>query len=71
MKTALATLSGTPKLAIVFGSSWFDQTQLLRGVRTALGAIPIIGESTAGEIVSTGPKTHSCVVLLIASNSVS
>lgn len=57
------------KLAIVFGSSWFNQLQLLQGVRSVLGQVPIAGESTAGEIVSRGPMSHSCAVLLIASDA--
>jgi hypothetical protein len=56
-----------PQLALVFGSSWFDQTRLVRGVRSVLGSTALIGGSTAGEIVSEGPLTHSCAVLLISS----
>lgn len=56
-----------PQLALVFGSAWFDQSQLVRGVRSALGSTPLIGGSTAGEIVSDGPLTRSCAVLLISS----
>ena len=58
-----------PQLALVFGSSWFDQAQLVRGVRSVLGSTPLIGGSTAGEIVSTGPRTHSCVLLLMTSST--
>lgn len=66
---AAAQLSGVKsKLAIVFGSSFFDQPLLLEGVRSAVGAIPLIGGSTAGEITPQGPLTRSCVVLLLASN---
>lgn len=58
-----------PRLAIVFGSSWFDQSQLLRGVRSVLGDVPLVGESTAGEITPHGPTNHSCVVLLLAAQA--
>jgi hypothetical protein len=61
--------SGTPALAIVFGSSWFEQEPLLAGVRSVLGEVPLVGESTAGEIVPDGPVSHSCVVLLLGSPS--
>ena len=54
-----------PKLAVVFGSSWFNQALLLQGVRALVGAIPVVGESTAGEIGPNGPGTRSCVVLLL------
>lgn len=58
-----------PQLALVFGSTWFDQAQLVRGVRSVLGSTPLIGGSTAGEIVSGGPRTHSCVLLLLSSTT--
>jgi len=58
-----------PALAIVFGSSRFDQAPLLHGVRSVLGDIPLAGESTAGEIVSEGPLTYHVVVWLAASKT--
>ena len=57
--------------AIVFGSSWLDQPSLLAGVRSVLDAIPVIGGSTAGEIIPEGPKSHSCAVLLVADEELS
>jgi hypothetical protein len=56
-----------PQIALVFGSAWFDQTQLVRGVRSVVSSAALIGGSTAGEIVSSGPLTHSCAVLLLSS----
>lgn len=56
-----------PHLALVFASSWFDQSALLQGVRSVLHKTALIGASTAGEITPDGPVSHSCVVLLIAS----
>ncbi len=64
---ALEQLSVPPTLALMFGSSWFNQGTLLQGVRAVLGDVPLAGESTAGEIVPEGPLSHSCVVMLIAS----
>jgi len=58
-----------PALAMVFGSSRFDQARLLQGVRSILGEVPLAGESTAGEIVSDGPLNYSVVVWLIASEA--
>jgi hypothetical protein len=54
------------QLAIVFGSSWFDQPPLLQGVRSVVGDVPLAGQSTAGEITPEGPGSHSCVVVLLA-----
>lgn len=68
-ESALRKLSSLkPKLAIVFGSSWFNQPLLLQGIRSVLGQLPLVGQSTAGEIVPRGPTSHSCAVLLIASD---
>lgn len=67
---ALERLSSkTIKLAIVFGSSWFDQAQMLSGIRGVIGDIPLIGESTAGEILPHGASSHHCIVVLIASET--
>lgn len=56
-----------PQLALVFGSAAFDQHQLVRGVRSVVGSTALVGGSTAGEIVSEGPLTNSCAVLLLSS----
>ena len=61
---------GDVRLAVAFGSSWFDQQELLEGLRTAIGNVPLVGGSTAGEIAPDGPHTRSCVVLLMASSAV-
>lgn len=58
-----------PALAMVFGSSRFDQARLVQGVRSIVGEVPLAGESTAGEIVSEGPLNYSVVVWLIASEA--
>src|SRR3989338_4781145 len=60
----------SPALAIVFGSSWFEQEPLLAGVRSVLGNVPLVVESPAGDIVPEGPVSHSCVVALLGSPSV-
>ena len=71
-EAAVAQLSSlTPQLALVFGSSWFDQPSLVYGVRSVLGTIPLAGGSTAGEIIPQGPTSHSCVVMLLASDVMS
>ena len=59
----------SPQLALVFGSSWFDQSSLLGGVHSVLGRTPLIGGSTAGEITPEGPSSHSCVILLLGSET--
>jgi hypothetical protein len=65
---ALSQMNGRQSvwLALVFGSPWLDQLSLVGGVRYALGEIPLVGASTAGEIIPKGPASHSCVVVLLA-----
>lgn len=58
-----------PYFALVFASSWFDQFALLHGVRSVLHKTALIGASTAGEITPDGPMSHSCVVLLVGSET--
>ncbi|MBI4597663.1 MAG: FIST C-terminal domain-containing protein [Candidatus Omnitrophica bacterium] len=53
-----------PKLALVFGSSWLQQEELLAGIRAVLPTTPLLGESTAGEITPQGPASHRCVLVL-------
>ncbi len=56
------------RCALVLASSWFDQAGLLRGIRSVLGQTPLIGCSTAGEIVGATSARHSCVVMLLGSD---
>jgi hypothetical protein len=55
-----------PSAALVFGSVQHDLADVLRGVRRAVGEVPVIGSSTAGEI-SDGSHSGSVVVAVLAS----
>jgi len=57
-----ALLAEDAKLLIVFCSPTFDLPALIRGIRTRAGDVPLIGCTTAGEIVATGPRDASVVV---------
>lgn len=54
------------QFVMVLGSSWFEQTALLEGVRSVFADVPLVGGSTAGELIAEGPKSHSCAVLAVA-----
>ena len=54
------------QFVVVLGSSWFEQTTLVEGVRSVFPDIPLAGGSTAGELIAEGPKSHSCAVLAVA-----
>jgi hypothetical protein len=56
-----------PTLAFVFSSVAYEQETMLKGVQSVAGSVPIVGCSTAGEIVTDGPlETSSVAVMLLA-----
>ena len=58
-----------PNLVFVFGSVRFDQESLLQGVISLTGSAPLIGCSTAGEILADGPVRRSVAVMAIRSDT--
>lgn len=58
-----------PDLVLLFASTRFDQEALLRGVLSVTRAAPLVGCSTAGEILSEGPARRSVVLMAIRSNT--
>lgn len=70
-KAAVGGLFGKqPMLVIVFSSVVYDQRAMLAGVRFVTGATPLIGCSTAGEIVTKGPSKKSVAVMAIAGEGI-
>ena len=67
---AAVNLGGkTPSIAFVFSSIHYDQHLMLDGVKSVAGTVPIVGCSTAGEIVTEGPlQDESVSVMLISSD---
>ena len=55
-----------PSLVLVFASIRYDLEELLRGVHTVVGDVPVVGATTAGEICN-GPHHDSVVVTVLAS----
>jgi signal transduction histidine kinase len=53
-------------LVLVFASSRYDLKELLRGVHSVVGEVPVVGATTAGEICN-GPHHDSIVVTILAS----
>ncbi|MBI3323202.1 MAG: FIST C-terminal domain-containing protein [Candidatus Omnitrophica bacterium] len=58
-----------PDLVLVFGSARFEQDLLLKGVQSVTASAPLVGCSTAGEILSEGPMRRSAAVMTIASDT--
>lgn len=67
---ALESMGSPPaNLLIAFSSVRFDQEALLRGIVSVAGISPVIGCSTAGEIISEGPQRRSVAVMAVRSDS--
>jgi hypothetical protein len=66
---ALSKHGGTPEVLIVFGSPRFDHGQLLAGIMSVTGDIPMVGGTTAGEISISGFSTQSVVIMALSSDT--
>jgi hypothetical protein len=60
-----------PKLLVVFAASGYDQTELLAGIASVVPDVPVIGCTTAGEIVASGPATGGVVVMALGGSGFS
>ncbi|MBI1953925.1 MAG: FIST C-terminal domain-containing protein [Candidatus Omnitrophica bacterium] len=58
-----------PDLILVFASTRFDQETLLAGIVSVTRGAPLVGCSTAGEVLAAGPRRRSVVVMAIRSDS--
>lgn len=58
-----------PNLLLVFASVRFDQEALLQGIVSATQDAPMVGCSTAGEILAEGPSRRSLAVMGIHSTT--
>lgn len=69
-KKALEAMGpGRPDLVFAFGSARFEQDLLLKGVLSATQVAPLVGCSTAGEILMEGSARRSVVVMTIRSDN--
>ena len=66
---ALSKHGGTPEALIVFGSTGFDHRQLLSGITSVVGDIPMVGGTTAGEISTAGFTTQSVVMMALSADT--
>ncbi len=55
-------------IAMVISSSVFDQPAILKGMRAALGAAPIVGCTSAGSITGDGVQEQAVSVLVLKSD---
>ncbi|HEY2989225.1 MAG TPA: FIST N-terminal domain-containing protein [Candidatus Binatia bacterium] len=61
--------SDAPDLVIVFASPLYDHAEVLQGVRSVTGDVPLIGCSSAGEFTERGVLSQSVVVAAICSDT--
>ena len=62
-RDAIGKSDGIPKILIVFGAMRFNHRDLLAGIASVAGSIPMIGGTTAGEISTAGFSTGSVVIM--------
>ncbi len=66
MAAARQALSGEdPKLLVVFASDSYNLPELLGGIESVAREVPVIGCTTAGEIVGAGPGTDGVVIMAL------
>ena len=59
----------SPHLILIFASARFDQEALLKGIVSVTQETPMVGCSTAGEILPDSPSRRSVVVMAIKSDT--
>lgn len=67
-REALEKHKGTPQALVVLGAMRFNHRQLLAGIKSVMGDIPMVGGTTAGEISTSGFSTGSVVLMAISSD---
>ncbi len=65
---ALGKHNGTAHALVVLGSPRFDHAQLLAGIISVTGNVPMVGGTTAGEISTSGFSTESVVIMALSSD---
>jgi hypothetical protein len=63
---AIGKTGGRTKALLVFGAMRFDHRELLAGITSVTGTIPLVGGTTAGEISPEGVSSGSVVIMAFA-----
>lgn len=67
-QSAVSNIIDNPlSLMIVFSSVCYNLSELLRGIHSVIGDVPVIGTTTAGEICNS-PQQESVVIVALASH---
>ena len=72
VEAARAALTGAdPRLLIVFCWDGYDLAELLEGIASEAGSVPLVGCSTAGEISASGPGDNGVVITALGGSGFS
>jgi len=69
-RQALDQSGGKADLIVVFSTVAYNQEEMLKGVRSVSGQIPLVGCSDSGEITTEGPVSKYVAVMALSSDSV-
>lgn len=64
---AMNGFNGKPDVLVIFSAMQYNHKELLAGITSAAGNIPMVGGTTAGEISSKGFSSKSLVVMALGS----
>ncbi|TLU52469.1 MAG: hypothetical protein FDX12_01710 [Chlorobium sp.] len=65
---AIGKHDGVPKVLFVFGAMRFNHRELLAGITSVAGDVPMVGGTTAGEISTNGFSTGSVVIMAFSND---
>lgn len=67
---AIKQAGGKANLVIVFSTVAYDQTEMLKGVKSICGEVPVVGCSDSGEITTLGPVSKHVAVMALAAENI-
>ncbi|MFA5902384.1 MAG: FIST N-terminal domain-containing protein [Desulfobacula sp.] len=71
-QSAMASMGGrTPDVALVFASQRLEYQELLNGIHSIIGDVPMVGGTSAGEISTHGLGSETIVLCFMASDHLS
>src|SRR5688572_24098417 len=66
---AVDSVGSQPDVLLVFASTCYEQETLLKGIVSVSPSALLVGCSSAGEILSSGPSRRSIAIMAIKSDS--
>ena len=66
---ALEDHKGKPEVLFIFSAMLYNHKELLNGIQSVTGEIPLVGGTTAGEIDSSGFSSQSVTIMAMSSDN--